>query len=36
LDFVPQVAALSDSAIRNGLLCSTEYWQSNRVERRDD
>ena len=36
LDFVPQVAALSDSNICDGLLSSTEYWQSNRVERHDD
>ena len=36
LDFVPQVAALSGSEVRDGLLCSPEYWQSNRVERPDD
>jgi hypothetical protein len=36
LDFVPQVAALSDSEICDGLLSSTKYWQSNRVERQDD
>lgn len=36
LEFVPQIAALSDSEIRDGLLCSPEYWQSDRVERRDD
>jgi hypothetical protein len=36
LDFVPQVAALSDSEICDGLRCSTEYWQRNRVEREDD
>jgi hypothetical protein len=35
LDFVPQVAALSDTEIRDGLLCSPEYWQSNPVERQD-
>jgi hypothetical protein len=34
LDFVPQIAALSDAEIRDGLLCSPEYWQSNRVEQR--
>jgi hypothetical protein len=33
LDFVPQVAALTDSEVRDRLLCSREYWQSNRVER---
>jgi hypothetical protein len=36
LDFVPQVAALSDSEICDGLLCATAYWQSNRVERQND
>ncbi len=36
LDFVPQVAALSDADVRDGLICSREYWQSNRVERQDD
>jgi hypothetical protein len=36
LDFVLQVAALSGSEIRDGLLCSREYWQSNRVERQGD
>jgi hypothetical protein len=36
LDFVPQVAALSDSELYDGLLCSTEYWQSNRINRQDD
>ena len=35
LDFVPQVAALNDPEIRDDLLCSREYWQSNRVERPD-
>jgi hypothetical protein len=36
LDFVPQVAALADAETCDGLLCSTAYWQSNRVEVRDD
>ncbi len=36
LDFVPQIAALTDSEIRDGLLGSPKYWQSNRVERQDD
>ena len=36
LDFVPQVAALYDPEICDGLLCSTAYWQSNRVEGQDD
>jgi hypothetical protein len=35
LDFVPQVAALTNSDLRDGLLCSQEYWQSNRVEEPD-
>lgn len=35
LNFVPQIAALMESEIRDGLLCSREYWQSNRVERED-
>jgi hypothetical protein len=32
LDFVPQVAALTDPGVRERLLGSREYWQSNRVE----
>ena len=32
LDFVPQVAAMDNPDIRNDVLCSREYWQSNRVE----
>jgi hypothetical protein len=35
LDFVPQVAAMTDPEVRNELLCSREYWQSNRVQRQD-
>ena len=35
LDFVPQLAASSDAEVRDALLCSREYWQSNRVERYD-
>jgi len=35
-DFVPQVAALTDSRVRDDLLCSREYWQANRVERQDE
>jgi hypothetical protein len=31
LDFVPQVAALSDPGVSDRLLCSRQYWQSNRV-----
>lgn len=31
LGFVPQVAAIHDPAVRDGLLSSREYWQSNRV-----
>jgi hypothetical protein len=33
LDFVPQVAALTESKVRDTVLCSREYWNSNRVER---
>jgi hypothetical protein len=32
LDFVPQVAAMDDPSIRTDLLCSRNYWRSNRVE----
>lgn len=32
LDLVPQVAALTDPEVRDRLLCSREYWQSNRHE----
>jgi len=32
LDFVPQVAAMDNSDIRNDLLFSRDYWQANRVE----
>src|SRR5262245_16336418 len=32
LTFVPQVAAMDDPNIYTGLLCSRDYWQSNRVE----
>jgi hypothetical protein len=35
LDYVPQVAALTDPEIMNDLLCSHEYWQSNRIEREE-
>jgi len=34
-DFVPQVAVLSDPAVRDGLLCSCEYWRAHRIERPD-
>jgi hypothetical protein len=33
LEFVPHVAAMNDPAIRDDVLCSREYWQSNRVKR---
>ena len=36
LDFVPQLAAVSDYEVRGSLLCSPEYWQANRVEGQDD
>jgi hypothetical protein len=36
LDFVPQIEAMSDQRVFDGVLCSREYWQSNRVERPDD
>ena len=32
LDFVPQVEAMTNTTIRDDLLCSREYWQSNRVK----
>ncbi|MFT3878312.1 MAG: hypothetical protein QM703_01470 [Gemmatales bacterium] len=32
LDFVPQVAALTDSSISDSLLSAREYWQTNRVK----
>lgn len=35
LDFVPQVAAMDNPGIRDHLLCSGEYWQSNRVDREE-
>ena len=35
LGFVPQVAAIHDLGVRDGLLSSREYWQSNRVEGHD-
>jgi hypothetical protein len=35
LGFVPQVAALTDPAVSDGLLRSREYWLSNRVEGHD-
>jgi hypothetical protein len=36
LDFVPQIEATSDPQAFDGLLCSREYWQSDRIERPDD
>jgi hypothetical protein len=33
LDFIPQVAALTDPAVHDNLLCSRGYWQSNRIRR---
>jgi hypothetical protein len=36
LEFVPQVAALTDPTVDEGLLSSREYWQCNRIERDDD
>ena len=35
LDFIPQVAALTDMTVRDGLLCSRDYWMSNCVEGND-
>lgn len=32
LGFVPQVAGLTDPRVKDRLLSSVEYWQSNRVE----
>lgn len=32
MDFVPQVAALSDPSIIQNVLCSEEYWQSRRID----
>lgn len=36
LEFIPQIAALTETDIRDNLLCSIEYWQSNRVDASDD
>jgi hypothetical protein len=36
LDFVPQVAALSDQKVYDRLLCSEGYWRSNKVVSNDD
>jgi hypothetical protein len=36
LDFVPQVAALSDRAVYDGLLCSESYWRSSKLDSKDD
>jgi hypothetical protein len=36
LDYVPQVAARSNQEICDRLLCSRQYWESNRVEREDE
>ena len=35
LDFVPHVAAMDNPGIYHDLLCSREYWQSNRAESQD-
>ena len=35
LSFVPQVEALVKPEVYNNLLCSRDYWLSNRVERHD-
>jgi hypothetical protein len=33
LDFVPQVAALKDPAVRTEILSSTKYWEANALPR---
>ncbi len=35
LDFVPQVAAMTDPAISDRLLSARDYWQTNRIVRQD-
>jgi hypothetical protein len=36
LDYVPQVAALTDPKVRTDVLSSRKYWQSTALERGDD